>query len=80
MAISEEESAYLRELGARIFIARRRKGLIQKDLAVMCGCNPITISRIERGTLKTSIIRLRQIKVALDMDWNEVFPPKEPKH
>ena len=72
--MSEDEAAYLREFGARILIGRRRKGWNQSQLAQRAGVTNVQISRIERGQVKTSIIRIRLIKAALDMEWKELFP------
>ena len=38
-------------LGARLLAARRRQGLKQKDLAAKVGIHPVTLSRIEHGTM-----------------------------
>ena len=64
----------MREVGERILIARRRKGWNQKELAGKAGVTAVQISRIERGRVKTSIIRMRLIKIALDMEWEDFFP------
>ena len=38
-------------LGARLLAARRRQGLKQKELAAKIGIHPVTLSRIEHGTM-----------------------------
>jgi DNA-binding Xre family transcriptional regulator len=38
-------------LGARLLAARRRQGLKQKELAAKVGIHPVTLSRIEHGTM-----------------------------
>jgi transcriptional regulator with XRE-family HTH domain len=40
-----------RLLGARLLAARRRQGLKQKELAAKAGIHPVTLSRIEHGTM-----------------------------
>ena len=37
------------DLGLKVLIARKKKGLSQKDLADRLGCKPTKISRIENG-------------------------------
>ena len=38
-------------LGARLLAARRRQGWKQKELAAKVGIHPVTLSRIEHGTM-----------------------------
>ena len=53
-------------LGFNIMVARRRKGLGQKELAEKAGITSQTVSDIERGKIGTSIKTLQRIAKALD--------------
>ena len=71
--MSPDKTHYLKRLGNRIRIARKRKGWTQTRLATELGLKPSGLSKIERGQVNPNIIQLRTIKTALDMEWEEVF-------
>ena len=68
-----DKTQYLKRLGNRIRIARKRKGWTQARLATELGLQPSGLSKIEKGQVNPNIIQLRTIKAALDMEWEEVF-------
>ena len=68
-----DKTQYLKRLGNRIRIARKRKGWTQARLAVELGLKPSGLSKIENGLVNPNIIQLRTIKAALRMEWEEVF-------
>ena len=68
-----DKTQYLKRLGNRIRIARKRKGWTQARLAAELGLKPSGLSKIENGLVNPNIIQLRTIKAALRMEWEEVF-------
>ena len=68
-----DKTQYLKRLGNRIRIARKRKGWTQARLATELGLKPSGLSKIENGLVNPNIIQLRTIKAALRMEWEEVF-------
>lgn len=74
MKTPNDDFALLWELGHRISAARRRKGRTQKELAQKVGFNQGLVSKIELGKVNTSMMKIRQIKIALDLEWKDLFP------
>ena len=68
-----DKTQYLKRLGNRIRIARKRKGWTQARVAAELGLKPSGLSKIENGLVNPNIIQLRTIKAALRMEWEEVF-------
>ncbi|MFV2948995.1 helix-turn-helix transcriptional regulator [Pseudomonas japonica] len=60
-------------LGKRIKVLRLRKRLTQADLAEALGCEPITVSRYERGVYAPSIEALEQISGLIGCTMDEFF-------
>ena len=71
--MSVAKTQYLKGLGNRIRVARKRKRGTQSRLATELGLQPSGLAKIERGQVNPNIIQLRIIKSALDMEWEEVF-------
>ncbi len=56
------------QVGAALRLVRRRRGWTQEDLAGAAGVCQATVSRIERGHLRTlAVQRIREVLAALDM-------------
>lgn len=62
-----------RTLGARIQAIRLERGLTQEQMARMVDLRPATISRLECGTLNTSLANLSRIAVALEVGLSELL-------
>lgn len=61
------------EIGPRVALARRARGLTQLGLAQLLGTTAITVSRWERGVAGVRLERLREIALVceVDLDWLE---------
>jgi transcriptional regulator with XRE-family HTH domain len=64
---------FLAALGARIRELRLKKHLTQNELAMLCNFEKASMSRIESGKTNVTIITLKKISKALDMDLTEFF-------
>jgi len=67
------DAVYLKNFGENIRIRRKEKGWTQRHLSEMLGIQPTAISRIEKGTVSSSIFRMRELRIALDLSWHELF-------
>jgi transcriptional regulator with XRE-family HTH domain len=67
------ETKFLATLGARIRKIRTNKGLSLSELAYMCDFEKASLSRIELGKTNTTVLTLRKICKALDIDISELF-------
>lgn len=63
---------YLTKLGERIVAIRKDKGLKQIDLSVRIGIEDSALRRIEKGKVNSTILMLRKIAFALDMEVSEL--------
>lgn len=68
-----ENEEFLNKLGSKIRILRNNKKLSQEGLAETADLDRNFISLIENGKANPSIIYLKQIADALDVDINELF-------
>ena len=83
-----EKVADLQQLGERLLLARRRRGLSQGDLSKLAPCDLSLISRIERGVKPSlSVEVLCRLALALDTSPNDLLgweqadedaPPAQP--
>ena len=83
-----EKVADLQQLGERLLLARRRRGLSQGDLSKLAHCDLSLISRIERGVKPSlSVEILCRLALALDTSPNDLLgweqadedaPPAQP--
>lgn len=64
---------FLAVLGDRIKKLRLKKGLTQIELAMLCEFEKASMSRIESGKTNITIITLRKISKALDVEITELF-------
>jgi transcriptional regulator with XRE-family HTH domain len=69
----------LQQLGERLLLTRRRKGLSQGDLSTLAHCDLSLISRIERGVKPSlSVEVLGRLARALDVSPNDLLGWGEP--
>ena len=62
------EQKYLARLGKRIKQYRELKGMTQNQLAIRCSFEKANMSRIESGKVNISLLTLRKIGIALDVE------------
>ncbi len=68
-----ETELFLKKLGSKIKILRNNKKYSQEGLAAMSNLDRNYISLIENGKANPSVIYLKQIADALDVDITELF-------
>lgn len=56
------------KVGENVRLMRRRRGLTQKELAAKCKTSVQTISGIENGSKRVTLMMLDKISNALDCD------------
>ncbi|RJE83914.1 XRE family transcriptional regulator [Paenibacillus sp. 1011MAR3C5] len=61
-------------IGNRIRTIRKRKGMTQEALAEKADLMYQYIGGVERGTRNISLDSLEKILIALDVEYNELFP------
>ena len=64
---------FLASLGARIKEIRVKKNMTQNDLAIHCNFDKASMSRIESGKTNITVLTLRKIGKALDVEMTEFF-------
>ncbi len=67
------ETQFLERLGGRIRELRTNKGLSLSELAHMCEFEKASLSRIELGKTNTTVLTLRKICKALNIDVSDLF-------
>jgi transcriptional regulator with XRE-family HTH domain len=67
------DTAFLASLGKKIREIRLQKGVAQKDLAMHCNFEKASMSRIEAGKTNISILTLKKIGKALNVELVEFF-------
>ena len=67
------EKKFLAALGGQIRELRTRKGISLSELAYMCDFEKASLSRIELGKTNTTVLTLRKICKALDVNISELF-------
>ncbi len=65
---SPEEKQFLKEMGKKIQIARKAKGIYLRDLAPLCNIHYSNLSMIENGKYGSLILTLKTIAEKLDVD------------
>jgi XRE family aerobic/anaerobic benzoate catabolism transcriptional regulator len=68
MSQSPEDSAFLVTLGQRVRLLRARRGMTRRILAAQSGVSERYISAVEAGTGNGSILLLRALAAALNVD------------
>lgn len=64
---------FLAELGSRIKQIRTEKKMSQINLAAKCDFEKASMSRIESGKTNSTILTLRKISKALEVDMSDLF-------
>ncbi|MBL7742629.1 MAG: helix-turn-helix transcriptional regulator [Chitinophagaceae bacterium] len=64
---------FLVSLGARIKELRIEKNMTQNELAIQCNFEKASMSRIESGKTNITVLTLRKISKALEVDIAEFF-------
>ena len=71
--MAQDQQPFLRDVGARLAEVRRTRGLTQEQLAEIVGVDPQTIQRAETGRTSLSLLRIRRVADALDVNLGELF-------
>lgn len=64
---------FLAVLGARIRELRQKKELTQNELAMLCNFEKASMSRIEAGKTNLTVLTLKRISTALDIEIADFF-------
>lgn len=67
------DNEFLIELGIHFRKVREKKGLTQQELADRIDVEVMQVSRIERGTVNTSICMIKEIADNLNIQLSELF-------
>ncbi len=67
-----------RDVGRRVRAARESRGLSLRALARSLGVSAATLSELETGKTRMSVVRLSRIATALDRSIEEILRPEEP--
>ncbi|ORV08067.1 hypothetical protein AWC04_02570 [Mycolicibacterium fallax] len=70
--MTEAESAFLTEVGARICARRQQVGLTQADLARLSGLDRAYVNRLERGLNAPTILVLARLGKILEITVSEL--------
>jgi transcriptional regulator with XRE-family HTH domain len=64
---------FLANLGAKIKELRLKKDMTQNELSIQCNFEKASMSRIESGKTNITVLTLRKIGRALEVELNEFF-------
>ncbi len=67
------DARFLNKLGSRIKELRYKKGYSQTYLANRCNFEKASMSRIESGKTNITVLTLKKISEALEIDLNDFF-------
>lgn len=67
-----EDEKYLKELGKKIALLRKKEGLTQLKFAEKHQIDRASLARIESGGVNSTINKLREIAKALSVDIGEL--------
>jgi|JI10StandDraft_1071094.scaffolds.fasta_scaffold1237328_2 transcriptional regulator with XRE-family HTH domain len=70
------ESIFLASLGDRIREVRLSKAMTQNELATLCHFEKASMSRIESGKTNVTLLTLRKISKALEVEIDELLRVK----
>jgi transcriptional regulator with XRE-family HTH domain len=73
LIIYMSDPKFLAALGARIRELRLKKNLTQNELSILCNFEKASMSRIESGQTNITVLTLRRISRALDIQMTEFF-------
>jgi DNA-binding Xre family transcriptional regulator len=68
-----ENTRFLKELGAKIKEFRLKKGISQTQLAFLCEFEKASMSRIESGFTNITVLNLKKISDALEVNVMELM-------
>ena len=71
--MQQQGKEYLQLIGNNIRKRRNDKGISQQELADHANIAKSSVQRIEKGTMNPSILTLKNISVALDLDLSELI-------
>ena len=71
--MANNNDQFLKDLGARIKKIRTEKKISQIGLAVKCEFEKASMSRIESGKTNSTVLTLRKISNALEVDMSDFF-------
>lgn len=67
------DATYLKKLGKRIATIRKEKGMKQVELSYACDIEKQNMYRIEAGKTNPTVLMLKKISVALEVNLNELL-------
>ncbi len=67
------EERFLKQLGIHLRKIRESKGMTQQELADRIDVEVMQVSRVERGTVNTSICMIKEIADNLNIQLSELF-------
>ena len=68
---------FLASVGSIIKELRLQKGMTQNELAIQCNFEKASMSRIESGKTNITLLTLRKISRALEVEVREFFLPNQ---
>ena len=68
---------FLASVGSIIKELRLQKGMTQNELAIQCNFEKASMSRIESGKTNITLLTLRKISRALEVEIREFFQPNQ---
>lgn len=71
--LNEEDIKYLKQFGENVKKVRMLRKITQQHLADVLNVEISQISRIERGVINTSVINVKNIADALNVDAGDLF-------
>lgn len=69
----EKDEAFLRELGKRISAIRKERNMSQVELGYHCDMEKSNMNRIESGNTNPTVLMLKKISEALDIELSELL-------
>ena len=78
MTRDNEANGFLDELGAKVKVARARRGMSRKLVSEISGVSPRYIAQLENGKGNISVVLLRQISQAIGVPLETLFSDIEP--
>lgn len=71
--MNKSNEEFLEKVGGNIAKYRKEKGLTQVQFADLLKTNRSALARIEAGGINSSILKLKEISLALDVDLEKLF-------
>lgn len=68
-----KDLSFLKKIGDNIVKLRQEQGLKQIDLAIKCDMEDSSLRRIEKGRVNSSILVLKKISDALEVDISQLL-------